>query len=198
MKHPYYLSYKNQADRWFDALPLGNGRLGAMVYGHTSVERIQLNDDSLWYGDFIDRNNPSLKEKLTEIRELVLSGDIIMLRNLLCSTWQVPVMHATLHLTRELDIALNQHLPFADGWLPHSTDATEYFSKLDLMEGVLYIDHSQDGVAYHREMFVSHPDQVMCIRYTSDEPGKMNLDIKMNRVEISDAVAWMIVDLEGK
>ena len=190
MKHPYYLSYENQADRWFDALPLGNGRLGAMVYGHTSVERIQLNDDSLWYGDFIDRNNPSLKEKLTEIRELVLSGDIYHAEELIMQYMAgTPSCMRHYTLLGELDIALNQHLPFADGWLPHSTDATEYFSKLDLMEGVLYIDHSQDGVAYHREMFVSHPDQVMCIRYTSDEPGKMNLDIKMNRVEISDAVA---------
>ena len=68
MEHPFHLYYKNQANSWFDALPLGNGRLGAMVYGHTNVERIQLNDDSLWYGTFIDRNNPSLKEKLPEIR----------------------------------------------------------------------------------------------------------------------------------
>ena len=146
MKHPYYLSYKNQADRWFDALPLGNGRLGAMVYGHTSVERIQLNDDSLWYGDFIDRNNPSLKEKLTEIRELVLSGDIYHAEELIMQYMAgTPSCMRHYTLLGELDIALNQHLPFADGWLPHSTDATEYFSKLDLMECLIYIDHSQDG-----------------------------------------------------
>lgn len=72
MEHPFHLRYSNQADRWFDALPLGNGRLGAMVYGHTSIERVQLNDDSLWYGSFADRNNPSLKEKLPEIRSLIL------------------------------------------------------------------------------------------------------------------------------
>ncbi len=76
MEHPFHLRYNTPANVWHDAMPLGNGRLGAMVYGHTGVERIQLNDDSLWYGTFMDRNNPSLKDKLPEIRRLVLSGDM--------------------------------------------------------------------------------------------------------------------------
>ncbi|MFY9436534.1 MAG: glycoside hydrolase N-terminal domain-containing protein, partial [Limnochordia bacterium] len=76
MGHSFYLRYNTPADAWRDAIPLGNGRLGAMVYGHTDIERIQLNDDSLWYGTFIDRNNEALKNKLPEIRRLVLAGDI--------------------------------------------------------------------------------------------------------------------------
>ncbi len=188
MKHPFYLSYSKPADKWFDALPLGNGRLGAMVYGHTSIERIQLNDDSLWYGKFMDRNNPSLKEKLGEIRKLVLSGDIYHAEELIMQYMAgTPACMRHYTLLGELDIALNQHLPFTAGWLPHSSDATEYSSNLDLMEGVLNIDHTQEGIVYHREMFISYPDQVMCIRYNSDVPGKINLDIMMNRIGISDA-----------
>lgn len=190
MKHPFHLCYNSQAEKWFDALPLGNGRLGAMVYGHTAIKRIQLNDDSLWYGEFIDRNNPSLKEKLPEIRRLILSGDIYHAEELIMQYMAgTPSCMRHYTLLGELDIALNQHLPFADGWMTNSSGATEYFSDLDLMEGILNINHTQDGVRYEREMFISHPDQVMCIRYTSDTPKKVNLDVKMNRIGISDAVA---------
>ena len=190
MKHPFHLRYNNPADKWWDALPLGNGRLGAMVYGHTAIERIQLNDDSLWYGEFIDRNNPSLKEKLPEIRRLILSGDIYHAEELIMQYMAgTPSCMRHYTLLGELDIALNQHLPFTAGWMLNSSDAAEYFSDLDLMEGILNINHTQDGIRYNREMFVSHPDQVMCIRYTSDIPGKINLDVAMNRIGISDAIA---------
>ncbi len=190
MKHPFNLCYKRPADVWHDAMPLGNGRLGAMAYGHTNVERIQLNDDSLWYGAFMNRNNPSLKEKLPEIRRLVLSGDIYHAEELIMQYMAgTPGCMRHYTLLGELDIALNQHLPFLIGWLPNSTGAEDYSSNLDLMTGMLNIDHTQENIRYHREMFISHPAQVMCIRYTSEIPGAINLDIMMNRIGISDAVA---------
>ncbi len=72
----YKMMYRRPSDAWSDALPLGNGRLGAMVYGHTAVERFQLNEDSLWYGKAMDRNNPRLKDALPKIREHVFAGEI--------------------------------------------------------------------------------------------------------------------------
>ena len=190
MNHPFHLQYNDQANIWWDALPLGNGRLGAMVYGHTAIERIQLNDDSLWYGKFMDRNNPSLREKLPEIRQLVLSGDIYHAEELIMQYMAgTPGCMRHYALLGELDIAMNQHLPFTMGWLPNSTGAKDYSCDLDLMEGVLGISHTQEGVRYHREMFISHPAQVMCIRYVSETPGKINLDILMNRIAISDTTA---------
>ena len=74
MEHNYHMYYDNPAKRWGNALPLGNGRLGAMVYGETDMERITLNDDSLWYGLAMDRNNPAYRQKLPEIRRLILDG----------------------------------------------------------------------------------------------------------------------------
>ena len=189
MEHPFHLRYGSPADVWHDALPLGNGRLGAMVYGHTGIERIQLNDDSLWYGTLMDRNNPSLKEKLPEIRRLVLSGDIYHAEELI-----MQYMAGTPGCMRHysplgtLNIALNRHLPFLIGWLPDSSGAEEYTSDLDLMTGILHIGHTQDGVRYEREMFISHPAKVMCIRLVSSLPGAINLDVMMNRIPISDAV----------
>ncbi|HEX2946816.1 MAG TPA: glycoside hydrolase family 95 protein, partial [Clostridia bacterium] len=185
MKNEFQLHYKKPADAWHDAMPLGNGRLGAMVYGHTCVERIQLNDDSLWYGTFMDRNNPSLKDKLPEIRRLVLSGDIRSAEELILQYMAgTPGCMRHYALLGELDIALNQHLPFAIGWLPNSAGTEDYSSCLDLMKGVLNIDHTQAGVRYHREMFISHPAQVMCVRLTSETARAINLDIMLNRISI--------------
>ncbi len=189
MKHDLHLRYNSPADAWRDAMPLGNGRLGAMVYGHTDIERIQLNDDSLWYGTFIDRNNSSLRDKLPEIRRLILAGDIYHAEELIMQYMAgTPGTMRHYTLLGELNIALNQHLPFTMGWLPNSKSAEEYDSDLDLMTGVLNIKHKTAGVSYQRSMFISHPAQVMCIRYTCDSPKAINLDIILNRIGISDAV----------
>jgi alpha-L-fucosidase 2 len=181
-EHPFHLRHGTGADVWNDALPLGNGRLGAMVYGHVCMERIQLNDDSLWYGTYQDRNNPSLREALPEIRRLVLAGDIYHAEELILQN-MVGTPYGMRHYSPlgELDLALNRHLPFAFGWTPNSDGAAEHCSDLDLMTGVLDISHTQAGVRYHREVFVSQPAQVLCIRLRSDTPRAINLDVMMNR-----------------
>lgn len=68
------LWYSKPAKEWNEALPVGNGRLGAMVFGGVSAERLQLNEDSLWYGGPRDRNNPDALPNLTELRKLILEG----------------------------------------------------------------------------------------------------------------------------
>lgn len=187
MNHPYHLRYDNQANVWHDALPMGNGKLGAMVYGHACVERIQLNDDSLWYGAFHDRSNPALREKLPEIRKLVFDGEVEKAEELILQ-YMVGTPNNMRHYSPlgELNLALNQRLPYAFGWLPNSHDAEQYTSDLDLMTGVLEIAHTQAGVRYRREMFVSNPAQVLCIRLTTETPGAINLDILMDRTVVSD------------
>ncbi|MBN2814580.1 MAG: glycoside hydrolase family 95 protein, partial [Bacteroidales bacterium] len=73
---PLVLWYEQPAVEWTDALPVGNGRLGAMVFGNTATERIQLNEESLWAGSKIDNNNPGALSHLAEIRQLLLDGNI--------------------------------------------------------------------------------------------------------------------------
>ena len=70
------IRFDNPAGNWNEALPIGNGRLGGMVFGNVHTERIQLNEDSVWYGGFKDRTNPSALEKLPEIRKLIFEGRI--------------------------------------------------------------------------------------------------------------------------
>lgn len=189
MGHPFHLRYSSPADCWNDSIPLGNGKIGAMVYGHTGVERIQLNDDSLWSGTLMDRNNPSLKEKLPEIQRLVLAGDIFHAEEMILQHMAgTPGCMRHYSPLGTLNLALNRHLPFAIGWLPDSSESASYTSDLDLMTGVLNISHRQEGIVYNREMFISHPDNVLCLRLVSSVPRAINLDIMLNRIPISDAV----------
>jgi len=185
MQHPFHLRYNTPAENWNNAIPLGNGRLGAMVYGRTDIERIVLNDDSLWYGTYMDRNNPTLKEKLPEIRKLVLSGEIRKAEELIMKH-MVGSPAAMRHYTflGELKLGLNQFLPFAMGGRIPSPEPESYLMDLDLMNGILTIEHERDGVHYTREMFISYPAQVMCMRLTADKPGAINLALQMNRITV--------------
>ncbi len=183
----YHLTYDRAAERWVDALPMGNGRLGAMVYGHTGIDRIQLNEDSLWYGKFIDRNNLATRAKLPLIQQKVLDGDIQEAEDLIVQ-YMIGAPSTMRHYEPlgELDIALNRHTPFVMGWIPNSDGAEDYRQTLDLSRGIQTITHVQDGVRYTREMFVSFPDQVMAIRITADKPGAITLNAQMDRCRIFD------------
>ena len=181
------MEYDSPAEIWNDALPVGNGRLGGMVYGHTAVERIQLNEDSLWYGGFVDRNNPATREVLPVIQQKVLEGKMQEAEDLVAQ-YMVGAPNTMRHYEPlgELDIALNQHTPFIQGWIPNSDGASDYKGSLNLMTGVYTLTHTQDGIHYKRQMFVSYPAQVMCIRFTTDQPGSINMDIQMDRCKIFD------------
>ena len=182
----YILRYDTPADRWNDAMPLGNGRLGAMSYGQTGIDRIQLNEDSLWYGGFIDRNNRATADKLPLIQKKVLEGDIQGAEDLIVQ-YMIGAPSTMRHYESlgELGIALNQHTPFVLGWLPHSHGAEDYCSTLDLMTGVHTVTHTENGVHYKKETFISAPAGVLCVRLTADQPV-MTLDVRLDRGLPSD------------
>ena len=174
--------YDRPADAWCDALPLGNGRLGAMVYGHTRVERIQLNEDSLWYGKAMDRNNPRLKDALPRIRQHVFSGEIRQAEDLI-QRYMLGAPYSMRHYESlgELDIGVNCLSPFSAGWAPNSEGASDYRQELDLANGIHRLRWTEGGIRYTRECFISHPDQVMCIRYIADRSGALQINIRYDR-----------------
>jgi alpha-L-fucosidase 2 len=181
------MRYNTPANIWNNALPLGNGRLGAMVYGYTGIERIQLNEDSLWYGGFLDRNNQATFSKLEETRKLVLEGNIRDAEtNIIQYFCGAPVSQRHYEPLGELDIALNTHTPFQCNWFPNSNGATDYEMALDLFTGILSVDHESDNVHYHREMFISHEHKVLALKLTASKAKAINLDIKLDRSIISD------------
>ena len=182
MNQSYYMRYLRAADAWCDALPLGNGRLGAMVYGHTRVDRIQLNEDSLWYGKAMDRNNPLLKDALPEIRRCVFEGRLREAEDLI-QRYMIGAPYSMRHYESlgEVDIGVNTLSPFSAGWVPNSEGAEDYEQSLDLMRGVHTMHWTQDDVRFTRECFISHPDQVLCIRYRADKAGALQVSARYDR-----------------
>lgn len=186
MKVQKHFIRKEAAAQWLDALPMGNGFLGAMVYGHTAKDRIQLNEDSLWYGKFRDRINPDAKKYLPKIQKLILDRQFEEAEELMFSHMiSTPTNMRNFSTLGELDLALNCKIPFQMGWLPES-DGKNYVSDLNLEEGILQISHEDGGVRYEREIFVSNPDRVLCIRFKSDQEKAIRLDMVLNRVPFTD------------
>ena len=188
--HDNILYFDKPAEKWNDAIPLGNGRLGTMAYGHACIERMQLNDDSLWYGGFIDRNNYATLEQLDTVRKYVLEGKLREAEDLI-SRYFVGAPNTMRHYETlgELDIALNQNAPFQMGWLPNSYGVETYRAQLDMMRGVMTVIHKQKGVTYKRETFCSFDHQVICVRLTADRPKAIKLNVQLDRAAFDDKKA---------
>ena len=187
-KQDWKMEYASPAEMWEEAIPLGNGRLGAMAYGHIGIERIQLNEDTLWSSGPMERNNPASLEKLPEIRQLILQGKVKEAEELMAQyMFAAPYSMPHYEPLGELDIAMGVHTPFVSSWTPQSPEMDSYKGSLDLMRGVYTVTHSKDGVNYTREMFASFPAQVICLRLRADKPGALDLDIQMDRMKYSDS-----------
>jgi alpha-L-fucosidase 2 len=166
------LWYDEPAASWNHALPVGNGRLGAMVFGGVERERIQLNEETLWSGGPYDPVVEGAHEALPEIRGYLCEGDFERAHDLFGRTMMgVPY-------------EMMKYQPFADLWLdfPDHEGATEYRRELDLAEGVARVSYVVDGVTYRREVFSSAVDQVVAIRITADHPGAITLSANLHGV----------------
>lgn len=169
---PLRIWYQQEAKDWNEALPIGNGRLGAMVFGRASRERLQLNEDSVWYGGPRDRNNPDALGQLPEIRRLILSGRLKEAEEL-----------ASLALTG-MPETQRHYLPLGDVELQFAnadSEASAYTRELDLQDGVARVSYVHNGVRYTRECFSSCPDQVLVLRLAADRPGSLTFKARMGR-----------------
>lgn len=166
------LWYKNPAANWNEALPVGNGRLGAMVFGGVGMERYQLNEDSVWYGGPRNRNNPDARANLPRIRELILAGRLREAQNL--ASMALPGMPETQrHYAPLGDLEL--YFTGVDG------EPAEYVRELDLDDGVARVSCLQNGIRYTREIFSSYPDQVLVIHLSANAPGSLSFKARLNR-----------------
>ena len=172
------LWYTSPAKEWEEALPLGNGRLGAMVYGGTEHEHIQVNEESIWYGGPVERNNPDMKEQLPRIRSLLFDGKIAEAEQLMwyamsgCPNGQHP--YQTLG-----DIQIG-----FDG----IGEVTAYERELDLEQALCRTRFTAEKVCYQREYFISHPADCMVMRFTADKPGKISFWAGLERWRFFDGV----------
>ncbi len=157
-----YVEFKDSARNWNEAFPIGNGRLGAMVFGNVCTEYLQLNEDSVWYGGARDRINPSAYEKLGEIRELINNGDIKKAQDL-CSL----ALSGIPDSQRHFEALGNLYIHFEG-----DNEKDNYSRILDLTAGLVKIDYDKNYVnqTYHctREILSSNPDKVIAIHLTSE------------------------------
>ena len=154
------LWYQQPATKWTEALPVGNGRLGAMVFGGVANERIQLNEDTVWAGEKRDRINPLAAEAIPRIRKLLFAGRIKEAEELAGRTLlAVPVRQPPYQTLGDLK------LTFISPGEPSS-----YRRQLDLDSGVATVTFQQQGAQFHREVFASATDGVIVIRMTCTKP----------------------------
>ncbi|NLW08531.1 MAG: glycoside hydrolase family 95 protein [Firmicutes bacterium] len=172
---PLYLWYKKPAEAWEEALPLGNGRLGMMVFGRFLTERLQLNEDSVWYGGPADRNNPDALKYLPEIRRLIFAGEIHKAERL-----------ALLALAG-IPESQRPYQPLGDLWLhfyghgKKDEKIENYHRELDLNTATVRVSYTYNNVTFRRELFASTPDRVLVIRLSADRPGRIGFYAVLNR-----------------
>src|SRR5579883_1094762 len=169
----FKLFFLGPAQVWPDALPVGNGRLGAMVFGHPVLERIQLNEESIWDGEYRDRDNPRAQSAVPKIRELLFAGKI----------------HEAERMAADDMLSIPRRMPcyqtlgdlFLDFSSGATSGATDYRLELDLDRAMIVTEFIQDGIYHKREVFSSEPDQVIVVRLTVSKRGALSFTASLNR-----------------
>jgi len=167
----HVLWYRQPAAQWLEALPVGNGRLGAMVHGDPEWEHLQLNEDSLWPGAPEPRLNKGTPEELEQMRSLLLAGkpaEADALAMPAFSAGSVTRSHQTLG-----DLKLQQVMP--DGNLE------DYARSLDLETGIARVEWRVGTCRFTREVFASAVDQALVVRLTASEPDKLEVHATLSR-----------------
>lgn len=168
---------------WLRALPVGNGHLGAMIYGDVHKERIQLNEKTLWSGSPDDNNNPQAVQSLSKIRQLLFEGKYKE-ANQLNSATQVCKGAGSGHGEGSKH-PYGSYQTLGDLYFDFQNKAnfTNYHKELDLSRAVVTVSYSQNGINYKREIFASYPDNVLVMRFSADKKQAINFDCQLGRPE---------------
>jgi alpha-L-fucosidase 2 len=161
------LWYDKPAQHWLEALPIGNGRLGAMIFGDPAVEHLQLNEDTLWSGHPRDWDNPTAPQYLPQVRQAVMSGDYA-LADELSKHMQGPFTQSYLPMG-------DLHINFA-----HTSPITHYQRSLDLERAVAEVSYQADGFTFNRRIFASAPDQAIVIHLSCDRPRQITCRVTLD------------------
>ena len=182
------LWYDAPARQWTDALPLGNGRLGAMVFGTPAQERIQINEETIWGGGPHNNVNYAAKDGLDEIRQALWEGRRSDAQALCDQYISSKSAHGMPYQT-----AGSLMLDF-DG----ITDFTDYYRELDIDRAVALTRFKANGVEYTRECFVSFPDQVIVMRLTASAKGSLTFKASYNLPYREDRILGRSAEITGK
>ncbi len=167
--------YRTPANVWEEATPIGNGRLGAMVFGKTGTEKLALNEDSVWYGKPVDRINPDARDNFMEVRRLILAGKIPEAEAL-----ALRALSGTPESQRPYQPLGDLTLTFAE-----SGEVHDYVRALDLRNGTAKITYKAGTTAFSRESFVSHSDDVIVYHIEASAP-EISFDANLSRSRFFD------------
>jgi len=161
------LWYKNEARVWEEALPLGNGRIGAMVFGNPANELYQLNEETLWSGKYVAGNNPKAKDAIPLIRKAIDNEDYVLAARLWKENAQGPYSA--------------RYLPLADLYIQHQgiEEVNDYYRDLNISKAVASVSFESGGVKYTRTSFISYPDQVMVVKIEADKKNSINAELSL-------------------
>ncbi len=163
------LWYNKPAEKWVEALPLGNGKIGAMVFGGIAEELIQLNESTLWSGGPVKKGvNPEAKNYLPKLREALLGNEDYTAANLLSKKMQGLYSQSYLPMG---DILIKQDFG--------SLKASNYYRDLNLQNGIATTRFTIEGIQYTREIFTSAPDNLMVVSIRASKTGKLNLALSV-------------------
>ncbi|MDD4968846.1 MAG: glycoside hydrolase family 95 protein [Paludibacter sp.] len=185
----YKLWYDKPAQVWTEALPLGNGRLGAMVYGNPGTEQIQLNEATIWAGKPNNNANPDALLNIPKVRELVFAGKYLEAQTL-----------ATQKVMSQTNSGM-PYQPFGDLRIsfPGHTRYTDYYRELSLDSARVLVKYKNDGVTYKREIITSFTDQVVMVHLTASKMNKItfNAFLTSPHVDVLIGCDGQTVTLDG-
>ncbi len=164
------LWYEQPAQQWTEALPVGNGRLGAMVFRGIEQEHIQFNEETLWTGAPNDYAHTGASEYLDDIRQLLFDGKQEEAHNLAMKEFM------------SIPLRQREYQPFGDLYLefPGHKDFSNYHRELDLENAVCKSTYEANGVKYTREVIASHPYQVIAIHLKADRKNVLNFKVRLD------------------
>jgi alpha-L-fucosidase 2 len=191
------LWYDEPAAKWVEALPVGNGRLGAMVFGDPAKEHLQLNEETVWAGQPNSNANPNVDPNaINEIRDLIFEGKYRAAQDMVDQKIFFKVNHGMSYQS-----VGDLYLEF-----PGHEDYTSYYRDLDISDATASVIYTVDGVTYEREVISAFEDDVVAVRLTASEKGKITFNASLTSphrkqnvgVEDGDIVLWGVTgDQEG-
>ena len=174
MKSTSKLWYTEPAQQWVEALPIGNGRIGAMVFGGVQEEKLALNEDTLWSGHPRQYKREHAPEAIAKAQELVREGKLYEAQTLI-------EREVTSHYSQAYMPLGNMYIRFiGPGFMSVGAQVEHYRRELNIETGVHTVEFDFAGAHYVRETFISHPDQALVVKLTADKPGRIGFDMEMD------------------
>lgn len=162
--------YNKPAKVWNEALPIGNGRLGAMIFGDPSAEKIQLNEGTFWSGGPSRNDNPNAFGVLPVIRQLIFNGAYSSAESMINQNITATQLHGSKY----------QPIGYLNLSFPDHNTYSDYYRELDLEKAIFTASYKVANITYKREIFASIPDQVIVIKLSTSEPEKLTFSASMN------------------